>query len=62
MIPVILLGIIFSWLGIIDLHKFQLNFAKDATVLILLPVLMLLLKLASLKEIKRFALRLKGAF
>ena len=62
MIPVILLGMIFSWLGIIDLHKFQLNFAKDATLLILLPVLMLLLKLASLKEIKRFALRLKGAF
>ena len=62
MIPVILLGVIFSWLGIIDLHKFQLNFAKDATVLILLPVLMLLLKLVSLKEIKRFVLRLKGAF
>ncbi len=62
MIPVILLGMIFSLLGSIDLNKFQLNFAKDATVLILLPVLMLLLKLVSLKEIKRFVLRLKGAF
>ena len=61
MITVILLGIIFSWLGIIDLEKLQLNFAKDAVVLILLPVLMLLLKLISLTEIKRFALRLKGA-
>jgi len=62
MIPVILLGMIFSWLASIDLNKLQLNFAKDATVLILLPTLMLLLKLVSLKEIKRFALRLKGAF
>jgi len=62
MIPVILLGMIFSWLGSIDLNKLQLNFAKDATLLILLPTLMLLLKLVSLKEIKRFALRLKGAF
>ena len=62
MIPVILLGMIFSWLGSIDLNELQLNFAKDATVLILLPTLMLLFKLVSLKEIKRFALRLKGAF
>jgi len=62
MIPVILLGMIFSWLGIIDLTKLQLNFVKDAVVLILLPVLMLLLKLVSLKEIKRFVVRLKGAF
>ena len=62
MIPVILLGMIFSSLGIIDLKELQLNFAKDAVLLLLLPVLMLLLKLVSLKEIKRFALRLKGAF
>ncbi|MCH7674753.1 polysaccharide biosynthesis C-terminal domain-containing protein [candidate division KSB1 bacterium] len=62
MIPVILLGMIFSWLGIIDLQELQLNFAKDAVLLLLLPALMLLLKLVSLKEIKRFALRLKGAF
>lgn len=62
MIPVILLGMAFSWLGAIDLKKLQLNFAKDAVVLILLPVLLLLLKLVSLKEIKRFALRLKSAF
>jgi len=62
MIPVVFLGMVFSWIGIIDLNKLQLNFAKDAVVLILLPVLMLLFKLVSLKEIKRFALRLKGAF
>jgi len=59
---VVFLGMVFSWIGIIDLNKLQLNFAKDAVVLILLPVLMLLFKLVSLKEIKRFALRLKGAF
>lgn len=62
MIPVVFLGMVFSWIGIIDLNKLQLNFAKDAVVLILLPVLMLLFKLVSLKEIKHFALRLKGAF
>ena len=62
MIPVIVLGMIFSLLGSVDLNELRLNFAKDATVLILLPILMLLFKLVSLKEIKRFALQLKGAF
>jgi len=62
MIPVILLGMIFSWLGLIDLNDLTRNFVKDGSILILLPVLMILLKLVSLKEIKRFALRLKGAF
>ncbi len=62
MIPVISLGMFFSLLGIIDLKNLQMNLSKDASVLVLLPVLLLLFKLVSLREIKRFALRLKGAF
>lgn len=57
MLSVVALGVLFAGVGMVGLQSARLGVVKDVAVLLLLPITMIILKLVSLQEIKRFIRR-----
>ena len=62
MLLVVSVGLTFSLLTTWELHSFKATLAKDFSVLLLMPLIMITFRLVSPKEVKRFILDFKKGF